>query len=1022
MSTITYSFELSVYDDDTASWDNASLEVFGFTVVEEISRPYEIDLLAKLKASAEEPAVLNSRCKLTIKSESVTGAIHDERVFHGIGIEVERSVNASSETELKIKVVPRLWLLAQLEASKIFVGETVTDVIEQTIELAGLSAPDYDLDNLTGPYELAPIRVQYNETYLDFLHRVLEREGIYYRFDVTSGSDQRDKIVFMTSANEAILNPTANFQQSDSAVLEYSSSAKSTGMGATALASRTQTFPNSVTVFDYNEEDPTNNFSCKTVISAKGIGNIQINGLNLRSAKEATRVAGQLAESFKCMGKTYTGESDAAAMSASTSFTLSGHASSDFNIQYLPIRVTHLMTTVSTVTNYSNTFEAIEDSGNFYPKLSTEIPKIEGQLHAQISDTSSGGTSDYADPDDHGRYQVTFSFDFAASSSCYLRKIESYGGESKGMHFPLLAGTYVLIGFIGGHPDKPYITGTIGDNNAQKSVVTRTNKTINSIKTKSGNAFELDDTIDSEKISLKSAAGTSIEMTDTSSALSKHHLKLETQDTNTRLKLQQDGASQTDGIELVTSGNYEYRSLRGSIMTHFASSYSEPNEFISNADYFAFPKRDTNGEHVGIDGVKPVAADNPAQTSPTKLGYSDSEESEGKALYFRTVGDKYIHEQGIEYHYNTPGDTRFQFGADKNVVVCQPDVDIPTNYYTDDDVADEQARTIARDANKNLQTTVESTNANGVTESRAAQEEILNFLTNITGYMPFSTAQNESPPTTRYSAPLSQNKARYIIENSSQVAVGIHNTFNIQRGNIFDFGGYWSYNLGNSYEENHIQQYTEINRTEDNDKTDEAGHRWQTITTETLADMTNGNVWVTKNYGNSYDYTKGDSLEVNVGKTESHNYGDTYESNDGNADVYHKGNTNEEVTGNSTSKVSGDSTEHVYGQSTSYRVGASSEMQLGAKNDMFFGVSNSMFLGVASEVFIGAKLEVQVAGKVEVAAGPTVQVSPADIIAAASAVKAAALQVSLSNISAKVGDVEIFVNGLSLFLSNEFHM
>jgi hypothetical protein len=46
---------------------------------------------------------------------------------------------------------------------------------------------------------------------------------------------------------------------------------------------------------------------------------------------------------------------------------------------------------------------------------------------------------------------------------------------------------------------------------------------------------------------------------------------------------------------------------------------------------------------------------------------------------------------------------------------------------------------------------------------------------------------------------------------AGHVHVSSLDTFNTQEGNIYDFGGYWNYNLGNSYAEDHIDQTAVLN-------------------------------------------------------------------------------------------------------------------------------------------------------------------------------------------------------------------
>jgi type VI secretion system VgrG family protein len=50
--------------------------------------------------------------------------------------------------------------------------------------------------------------------------------------------------------------------------------------------------------------------------------------------------------------------------------------------------------------------------------------------------------------------------------------------------------------------------------------------------------------------------------------------------------------------------------------------------------------------------------------------------------------------------------------------------------------------------------------------------------------------------------------------NKARVIVSSLDTVTTQEGNIYDFGGYWNYNLGNSYTENHIDQSPMLNDDE----------------------------------------------------------------------------------------------------------------------------------------------------------------------------------------------------------------
>ncbi len=108
---------------------------------------------------------------------------------------------------------------------------------------------------------------------------------------------------------------------------------------------------------------------------------------------------------------------------------------------------------------------------------------------------------------------------------------------------------------------------------------------------------------------------------------------------------------------------------------------------------------------------------------------------------------------------------------------------------------------------------------------------------------------------------------------NAHVHVSSLDTVNTQEGNIYDFGGYWNYNLGNCYVENHIDQKAELNKKGDKDLLDKGGPDWSSFTYDTVSgvklddDFSNGNVWVEKKFGNSYDYVQGSSIEVTKGSS-----------------------------------------------------------------------------------------------------------------------------------------------------------
>jgi hypothetical protein len=127
-----------------------------------------------------------------------------------------------------------------------------------------------------------------------------------------------------------------------------------------------------------------------------------------------------------------------------------------------------------------------------------------------------------------------------------------------------------------------------------------------------------------------------------------------------------------------------------------------------------------------------------------------------------------------------------------------------------------------------------------------------------TGMQSYSYSDMTNPPVISTDLETMKTLAR-----KGRVKLFKGDTFNTQEGNIYDFGGYWNYNMGNSYEEKHMKQSGIVlnSSTLAEDETDVGGPNYSKIK---HLENHGTNVWVTKVIkGASYDYSTGcDALEV----------------------------------------------------------------------------------------------------------------------------------------------------------------
>ena len=994
-SNDTYRFDLE-YDDSLVT--KTDVELIKFTATETISRPYEYSITVKPEAGSTTDVynILNQECRIKIYTGPSTGFTRDYthiKTISGVVVEVEDADYHGNDAYI-LRMIPKLGLLEKVRNNAVFIDRDLKGLVEDIVTNgSGILGSEYDAAGISASLDTWSFRMQYAETSLNFLHRILERHAHYYYFE--NSKDTSTKPVFTASGNRSL----EQIALTDNLV--------SKGVGALdavdTLSYRRISIPKSIKVTDYgngkdfflsNPNSVSNGpISEEENLNTGGSHSIIVDGLNLIDDVDAQLLVGNLVKAHKFSEYQLTGRSNCCNVAPGyvikiTSTSSSGKIVRIIDQDWFVIKATHRGHNTnlldgsdadSNLPGYSNTFETRQISDNagsprtddFYPEISTPAPKIEGMIVAEIEAAINGDTSAYLDGE--GRYKVRFPFDSAnqirANKSGWIRALQPYGGHGHGFHFPFSEGAKVLIGFVCGDPDRPYIAGAIGDSTEGSSIVNSTNNETNRIRTRGGNELNLTDTANNQSIKLKSNSGTRFSIEDSPSG--SHEAEIRTADQLNHISLKQNdtGVGRTspnrvDALSLVTNGQFRSTAQRGVVITSVAR---DEEDYIQNQDWentvtgtslFAFPKRDPFGELIGNQYL------------------SDDDEELGTAMYHRTVGDKHIFERGNEYQYNTPGDTRYNFGADKSVVICASDNVVSTKNSYSGSIS--ERRNLAEE-NRALTTNTDDTTT--------AKQEIYGFVEGLRGYMPFDQSGVSG---NRIDEPLGRQRGAWLLDQTAQVYASKHNTFNIQRGNIFDFGGYWTYNLGNSYEENHIDQQPEINRKETNDIVDSGGHAWTTIKPKELSPMRNGEAWVTKNYGHSYDYSKGNSLEISDGDTESHTHGDVYDF----------------IYGDAKSHTEGDSENHIFGNSAEFKIGASSSMTLGASNGTHLGVNSSINVGATSDIKVAGTIDIKLAGGIDIDNLSDLKTKVSEVMTTASQLASVATLVASYGISTSVTGIK----------------
>jgi len=169
-----------------AELESDALRVIGFEGSEGLGRlfEYHVDLSCENPALTFE-SLLGKPCLLRI------GGPDGARFIHGMIRRFERTGQALREAYYAADVVPMHWLLTRRIGSRIFQENNCSDmsvpgIIKQVFTDAGIPADAYRLALEFTSYEAHEYVVQYRESELDFIQRLMEEEGIYYFFEHTA--------------------------------------------------------------------------------------------------------------------------------------------------------------------------------------------------------------------------------------------------------------------------------------------------------------------------------------------------------------------------------------------------------------------------------------------------------------------------------------------------------------------------------------------------------------------------------------------------------------------------------------------------------------------------------------------------------------------------------------------------------------------------------------------------------------------------------------------------------------------
>ncbi|BBP82823.1 type IV secretion protein Rhs [Pseudomonas sp. Pc102] len=431
------------------------------------------------------------------------------RTLHGVVTGFRRISGSNDEARYEITLQPRLTLLGRGRQYRIYQHLSVPEIVEQILrsDRHRWAGQDFFFD-LRRDYPKREQVMQYDESDLAFIQRLLAEVGIWYRFtaderlgiDVVEFHDDQRNYRFGVQLPYRPQSGTASSGQD--AVWDLQSSH---GVVERNLRIRAYT-PRDATAYldgdlDQTRGDPT------TYGEAYHYGEpyIELDDPGSRDEdlkSESGYFYARLAHERYLNDQTRLGgRTSSATLAPGQVLKIEGGAPEAFTPGAV---ITRLVTVAARDRSFEARFEAIpySESVCFRPPLLPR-PVIAGTIPARV--TSAQADDLYSHIDLEGRYKVSFLFDQdtwpAGQESMWLRLARAYAGDTHGLHLPLIQGTEVGIAFERGDPDRGFIAFALHDSR-HPDLVTLKNYKRNVLRTPSNNKLRLDDTRSQEHIKL----------------------------------------------------------------------------------------------------------------------------------------------------------------------------------------------------------------------------------------------------------------------------------------------------------------------------------------------------------------------------------------------------------------------------------------------------------------------------------------------------------------------------------------
>lgn len=512
---------------------------------EAVSRTFRYDLSVKGSAGLDIERLLGMGVAVRIDQPGRNG-----RYFHGVVDQVGAGPVSGKTGYYELVLVPAIAELARCGRHRVHLEVPLPDLVEAMLSEHGI-AFESRLSREHPPHDLI---IQYNESDLDFVSRLLELEGIFYTFEHAIGGH-----TFVMWDDPAGLQPWPGYDT------QAFTGETGQGEGIVRLDPWARSRVARVELDDVDPDRPELDLSAAAGIARRGEScttrhdypggytDPNVGALRADVRLQAGRVGFQSAR----------GVAASRGIVAGRRFTLQGNPAFADDTALVPIDIDTVIEAgpvtaagpklvVATISCELTTTPL----GQPMPlPCATRRPDLHGPHTARVD----GPAGEAIHVDESGRVQVRFPWQQADDQSPWVRLSQNWAGPGRGMLVVPRVGDEVLVEFEHGDARRPIVVGALFNGNAQPPLSLPDNKAQTLFQTRSidggtENRMRFDDTGGAELMAMEAGRDYRLSVDNDAFVEIGHHFT-ETVSGDHAMTVDGDHVTTVDGTSTVSLGS-----------------------------------------------------------------------------------------------------------------------------------------------------------------------------------------------------------------------------------------------------------------------------------------------------------------------------------------------------------------------------------------------------------------------------------------------------------------------------------